>query len=498
MADYQSRILVHKEGIDTSRFTSVNNLTTAFMDRPDQLSPKITQLFGDFENNAAKFPFLQLTEGSGRIGKAAIRSSFYEYPVIGRRKETDVVHSTSYTSESVIGAGADVVINFKTQWFVRQKQIISPSGVMCRIQTDGQGSESSGFRYVLKTITPGAVIPYKDVKPGAVWGYAGPALVSTYDSEGSYGRVQTPGKRKGTLNVLRMSYGIAGNIGSKIVEFKLKNAKGQETSKWLDWYEYVNWLQFKVDRHLNLFTSEYSFSADGTNHLTDDASNATVPSGAGLKQQITQQFLYSSLTVNMIDTVIGDIFRGKSDNGVNVIGCFCGSGFKDEFHKAMVNSGVFQLIAPNATQMFLKENTNGLTLGNYITAYKHIEGHVMMMINLPFLEKGGYADSKPRHVRNNRSKASYEAYFVDMGSYDNQPNLMLLHEEGRPEVKGIEQGMAWAGGMAGLSYTGNREFLSLATGKDRTAIHFLCTQGLAMLNDTYSFKFLPTDDNFEY
>jgi len=496
--DLHSRITVHAEGINTDKFTSVNNLTSAYMSQPDLLRPVITKLMGNWNDSSKMFPLLAMLEGGGRIGKAEVHNHFFEYPVIGAMKETEAVAASSYASSDTIGGGMEVILDFKTDWFVYETSVRSPSGVICRVQDTPKRISESRYRYRLMAIRPGATIPYRDTLPNAIWGQVGPGKVSAANSIGNYGHVQTPGRRKGCINTLRKSYHMAGNIANKVVEFNFVDTMGNNSNYWLSWYEFQQWLEFKKDKHMELFLSEYSYAADGTTHLFDDYSNDYVPSAPGLKQQITQSLTYSTLTESYINRILGATFRGKPDDGNQTIPIFCGGGFAEEWHNAMVDSRIFQLVSANTSKDFLSEVQGRLTLGNYIQAYKHIDGPTYVLVPLEFLNKSGYADAAPIHPVSGRSLASYEAYIVDASDYDGQSNLQLLSEAGRGEVKGLEQGMADVSKTGFLNYKGNGEYLQLATGTDRTSVHFLCTQGLVMFNDTWSVQFQPDYTAFGY
>lgn len=486
-----SRITVHEEGFDTSKFTSVNNLSAAYMSTPDLLRPNVTKMMGEWQDSSKQFPLLSMLEGGGRVGKAEISNHQFEYPIIGAMKETELVHSTNYSSSDIVGGGSEAYVDFRSDWFVYGQIVISPTGVACRVQDTPKRIATNRFRYRLMPTTPDAVIPFHDIQENSIWGVAGPSKVSVANSVGTYGHVQTPGRRKGVINTIRKSYHLAGNIANKVVEFNMVDIMGNTSNYWLSWYEFQQWLEFKKDRHMDLFLSEYSYRADGSNVLFDDYSGDFVPSGAGLKQQITQSVTYTTLTERFFDRIVGSTFRGKPDNGNLIVTVFCGGGFREEFHRAMINSELFQLVSANTSLDFLKQKGANLTFGNYIDAYKHIDGPTYVLVPLEFLDKGGYADRTPVHPLSGRRLSSYEAYIVDASNYNGQSNIQLLSEKGRGEIKGLEQGMAIPTGLSAFNYKGNGEYLNLATGTDRTSVHFLCTQGVVMYNDTWSVKFLP-------
>lgn len=493
MASLKSRIVVHDEVYDGTGFTDQNSLVRALADKPDELTPVITMLMGAW-NYANQFPLLALTEGQGFTRNIGLNDIQYTYPVMGKRKTTDTIVSSTYSASSVIGNNkTDVVVVFANKWFSNQQLVMTPNKTLLRVNGNPI-PVGKNWRYTFKMVDPDPTVTldFTQVLPGTAWGAIGGAPVSESRSWGNESVLQSPGKRKNQISILRRSYHIAGNISNKIVEFQLFNSSGQKTNYWLDWAEFQHMLQWREDKETHLWVSEYTRDAAGQNPLIDPDTGQIIPMGAGLMQQITNSDTFTTLTEAKIRSIVSDVFRGVPDTGAMDIVVYCGEGFAELFDIAMKSSTSFTLVADSLGDKFVRSAGGNLQLGGYFTSYLHIDGHIITLKRLQFLTHGAYADVAPRHPETGLPLTSYEAYFVDQSIYDGVPNLQMVHQKGRMEIRGLEQGMSLVKGSEYGSYSGNSKYLKLATQQDQTSIHFLGTCGIQMLNDTHSFKLLPS------
>jgi len=490
----RSNIVVHPEGYDTSGFTDQNSLVRAMQDRPDILTPLVTMLTGNYSN---RFPLSFLTEGA-EGGSKGINNIQYEYNVMGRLKTTETVVETSYSSTDTIGLYLEpVYVVFASKWFPKGSALISASGAQAYVLSEPT-PVSNGYRYELKLsgADRSATIPYSDMISGAIWGRVGGNAVTESRSMGTYEPHQTPGRRKNQISLLRQSYRIAGNISNKKVEFQIVNSTNGMTSYWLEHVELQQMIAWKERKEMTLWTSKYNRDNNGNIVRIDNDLQLPVPEGSGLMEQIVNDATYTKLSEKLIRQIVGDVFRGVADTDLMKVEIFCGSGFQEEFDIAMKGSALFTIVSAGQgfTDNFVRKSGDGLQLGGYFTSYKHVDGHIITLRRLPFLDVGAYADRSGKHPTSSFPLSSYEAYFVDMSTYDGQKNLMMVHEEGRQEIRGVHQGMSQlrGGGYSDSAYTSNMNMLSLATEQDQSSIHYMCTLGIQMLKDTHSFKLLPS------
>lgn len=493
MAGFQSQIIVHPETFDASGISDHNRLDRALMSQPDQLTPVLTALMGGWNSY---FPLLTMTEGQvGGTDAIPVNNIQYQYPVIGKPKTTEKVVRYDGVATSTKGKNFQpMFVVFPSAWFPAQASLRSQSGKQARVAGEPI-RVSGGYRYELQHFEPDEdfFFPDSDFAAGAIWGRVGGTTVSESRSIGNSNPVQNPGKRKNQISVLRESYRYAGNIANKTVEFQLANSKGGTTSLYLDWENYqhmLNWRRYKEEHY---WTSRLTRDEQGRNPLVDARINQPIPVGAGMFQQIPNKTTYSTLTERLIRTVISDVFRGAPDTGVMDIVLYHGTGFAEEFDYAMKDSNIFKMVAEGVGTNFVRSAGGNLQLGGYFKSYQHIDGHIVTLKKLPMLDHGGYADASPRHPVSGLPMSSYEAHFIDHSRYDNVPNVRMVYEKGRMEVRGIQQGMSVLkestyGDFSGMDKAG---YLQLATEQDETSIHYLCTGGVQMLRDSHSFSLLP-------
>ena len=486
--DFQSRIVIHPEGFDGSGISNENTLVRARLDRPDEITKIVTMLMGIW-GLGDQFPLLQLTEGL-RGGSKEISGLEYEYPIIGKRKTTSRVFSTQYGSTDLPGLNnTTFFIIFEDRWFPPQQTISAVQfGVTARVMDEPVPAIGGGYRYACQLVNPNNDVscPLTALQPGAIWGALGGATVGNSLSVGNWSGVQTPGKRKNQISILRKSYRMAGNIASRMVEFKMAGAKGA-SSMWIDFEEFQHMMAWKASKEEHLWLSEYNRDQFGTIRMVDSTTQVPIPYGGGLKQQIPNSTTYATLTEKLIRSIVSDTMNGTPDTQKMDIMLFCGNGFKEEFDIAMKGSAIFAQVAQGSTGQFLRSAGDNLQLGGYFTSYKSIDGHVITLKTLPFLNHGGYADASGVHPVTGRPRSSYEAYFVDASVYDGQNNLQMVHQKGRMEIRGLQQGMTVLPESEFFSYKGN-DALRLSTERDESSVHFLCTAGIQMLRDTNSFK----------
>jgi hypothetical protein len=484
----QSKIIVHGEGYDGSGFNDQNSLIRAKMDHPDMLTKTTTMLMGAF-GSGDNFPLLTLTEGDV-AGSKPIQGIQYTYPFMGKRKTTSQVLSTQYGSNDFAGINfTDFFVVFKERWFAPQTTLRYEDGTTARVMAEPVPFAGGGHRYTLRLFATEAseYCPLEALKPGAIWGVVGGSAVSESLSVGNWSPTQYPGRRKNQISILRESYRFGGNISKRKVEFELVTAKGK-SNLWVDFAEYQFMLNWRARKEEQLWLSTYSRNAAGINPMVDPATGQIIPTGAGLRQQIPNVTSYTTLTEKLFREILGDVFRSTPDTTVMDIVLYCGEGFSEEFDKAMKGSSMFtQTVSGLNNGEFVRSMGGNLQLGGYFTSYKTVDGHVVTLKRLPFLDHGGYADTSGRHPQTGRPNSSYEAYFIDHSKYDGQSNVQMVYQEGRMEIRGLEQGMSLIKGSSFGDYNGNA-MLSLATERDQSSVHFLTTCGIQMLRDTNSFR----------
>lgn len=485
------------EAFDTSGLLSDNNLAKHYMTAPDTVSQAITFMMGNWKPS---LPLTQLTEGQfgkGMKTMIPIKGIEYDYPVAGKRRTTSIVKSASTTNNNGLN-NSNIFVVMEDNWLTYQATVRTASGALLRVHGNPTPNPGGGYLYTFRAFNPDSAfrIPYSDITPGSIIGISGAPKVSAQQSVGNSSNIQMPGKRKNQLSIIRKSYRLAGNVRNSKVLFNLPTKGGGVSNLWLDYAEFMHWIEYKEQCEMDLWTSIYNRNQNGEIALIDDATGYPIPTTAGLMSMIPNEDSYGlSLPETRLRNIISEVFRGSSDTltGKMELVIFAGKWGLEVLDSSMKNSNMFVITASDTGKMFTKETNTGLRLGNYFTSYQHMDGHVIHFKHLPFLDEGGYADTSGRHPQTGAPMSSYEMYFVDMSVYDGQPNIAMTYQEGRKEIRGIHQGMTLLKGQDYGDYKGNDNIyssqgLNLATEKDETSIHFLSTKGLQVFRDTQMFK----------
>lgn len=476
--------VVQEETFDDKGYTNNNSLTQARITNPDSLNPVITHLMGRQDK---RFPLLFLTEGQDKGTKyQEIQDIEYDWPVFGRLKRTDVVVGHDYPEGSQPGKITGwIEVVFKTAWLKQQHKVISPNGSVGRISGKPIWV-GNGYKYRIQLIrnTNDVFIPLSELEPNTMWAMSGGAPVSESYSTGNESNKQMPGKVKNQLGILRKSYEIGGNVSQRTMVFKY-NVGGKETNYWLPFEEWQHEINFKQDIEENLWESTYNRNAQGVITLIDEETQLPIPMGAGLLEQIPNVDSYGILSTTKITNVIAELMYGASDTDNMNIVLFTGVGGKREFSDALMRDANKWKVYEGALNNTITGEARSLVYGAYFTQYRHIDGHVITVKELPLLDYGGRAEIAPKHPISGLPMTSYEMHFVDMSKYDGENNVQLVSQKGRGMIRGIEQGMTLLKGLSYGDYSGNDMNINLATSQDKTSIHYLKTCGIALRRNTH-------------
>lgn len=482
----KARILIHPSYNDDG-YTSNLSLAKARMSKSDTINPAITFLQG---NEQKLFPLLFLTEGQMKgVQWKGIEDVEYDWPIFGKLKHTSEVVSNAYTAVDFVGAlpGEEIQVVFADAHLKFQHNVVSPNNVWCRV-IKRPTKVANGYLYTLQLVRNASTLnlPIGEIAPGTLWAMIGAANVSEAYSIGNESNRRTPGKAKNQIGIIRKSYEFAGNISNRTVEYLLPTKNGV-TKLWQPFEEYEHEMNFKRSCEESLWESQYNRDANGNIMTIDPDTGLPIPYGAGLKAQIPNRGTYSILTFKKISKIISDIFYDASDKeNVNVV-LFTGTMGKQEFSDAIMTEAKSWTIYQGALNSTITGSPMNLTFGAAFTHFRHIDGHMVSVVTMPYLDKSGYADKSPRHSLSGRPLSSYEMHFVDMSVYDGENNVQLVNQKGRSMIRGIEQGMTLLKqGNSYADYSGNS--LVVSTSQDKSAVHFLKTLGVAIRRNTHCFS----------
>lgn len=473
------RVIYHDK-FDGNGFTNENSLANALLTKPDKLNPVITHLAGE---ESKKFPLTFMTEGQkGGYKTIELNDIQYEWDVIGRKKKGDKIVSTTYGAGDKPGlGGTPFYVTFESNWLKDQHMVMSPNGVQAQIK--GRPTQVGShwlYKFQLNTANPAAYVPLTELVAGMVWVMVGGAPVSQSFSMGNESNVMMPGKMKNQISILRKSYRWGGNLKNKTVEVQF-NVNGTPTSYWMPFEEWNHMLDWKQDCEEHYWYSEYNRRADGTIALLDDVTGLPIPTGAGIDAQIPNRDTFSFLTYKKIKETVGDVMYGATDTGAMKVILYTGIGGLEEFSDAMSDkaTGFTQIIGDK----FVKGEGRNLMLTGFFTAFEHIDGHVIEVRHLPLLDYGSRAENAPKHPVSGKPITSYDMYFVDQSMYDGEPNVQMVTEKGRSQIRKMIKGMA---PMGVNESSGNSEYI--ATEKDEASVHFLSAKGVCIRRNNHCFK----------
>lgn len=484
MAGINAQIIYHDK-FDSNGFTNENTLARAMLTKPDVINPVITHLAGREDK---KFPLTFMTEGQkGGYKTIEVNDIQYEWPVISQMKNTDRISSTTYGSGDKPGLNfSPFFITFEGNWLKDQHTVVSPGGVQARVMERGKPVGSGRHVLTLQLNNGGGpddYCPLSELQPGMSWAMLGGAPVSESLSMGNESNVQTPGKMRNQISILRKSYRYGGNIHNKTVEVQF-NVNGTPTNYWMpfeEWQHMLNWKQVCEEHY---WYSKYNRQSDGTIALKDYVNGLPIPTGAGVDAAIPNRDTYSFLSYRKIKETVGDVMYGATDTGKMDVTLYTGLGGLEEFSEAMLHkaSGFSQIMGDK----FVKGEGRNLYLSGFFTAFEHIDGHIVTVKQLPLLDKGARAENCAKHPISGRPITSYDMYFVDQSMYDGSPNVIMTSQKGRAMKRGIIKGMSPTGMKAdGSDFQGND---IISTEKDENSVHFLSSKGICIRRNNHCFK----------
>ena len=476
--------ILHHETFDDSGYTNSLSLTQARMSTPDSLNPVITHLMG---NESKKFPLLYLTEGQTKgIKYIEIKDVEYDWPVFGRLRRTDAVVGHDYKAGDLPGKiTGEIYVVFKTRWLKYQHRVQSPNKVVCRVASQPE-KVSNGYRYRLQLIrsSKDAYVPLSEITPNTLWAMVGGANVSESYSVGNESNKQMPGKLKNQIGILRKSYEIGGNVSHQMTTFQFANG----SSYYLPFEEFQHEITFKEECEESLWESTYNRDVYGNIMTIDEDTQLPIPYASGVKEQIPHKDSYGVLTLKKFKSVISEVTYGAADAEKMNIMLFTGLGGKEEFSNMILNEASGWSLYDGALNGTISGGPMNLIYGAAFTQYRHIDGQVITISHLPYLDYGGSAQNSPLHPISGKPLSSYEMHFVDMSVYDGENNVQIVTQKGRALIRGIEQGMTLLKGLNYGDYNGNAMDIKLSTSQDKTSIHYLKTLGIAIRRNTHCFS----------
>lgn len=470
---------------DTRELIDEHSLAKAYMREPESTNAIMTFIMG---NESDDLPLTFLTEGQDG-GVETIEGVEYTWDVYGEIDPTDSLVAHSYLASDKPGVGNTMVyIVMKTNKFKRQHTITSPSGIKCRIQTDGIPHGTGTMYGIMKhNPDPNAYIPIEDLSIGKYWSM-GIATVSESKSKGAYDSTTLPGKRTNQISFVRNSYAIAGNVANaRIREINFSTPETGNITMYTDMVEWEKNLKWKKYQEEWYWNSEYNRNEAGEIVLRDPESGEPIPHGAGVKQiakQANSTTYGLDLQLNHLKSFISNLYNGfeNSDNTPDEIVAYCGEGFMEDFDLAIKRDGNDYAVAMGYEM--INSSSAGLTYGAYFKGYRLPNNKIVKLVHLRLLDKGTEAVQQKKngmiHPRTGKPICSHSAYFLDHTTYNGVKNIQMYTQKGRAIIRGVVKGLSplptgW----------GNIKNDSLATDMDQSSIHYFSAKGINIRNEEH-------------
>lgn len=456
------------------RPTSAISLSQALINSPEKLSPAIVHLAGREDN---RFPLTFLSEGMNNTKE--IRTIAYDYDVMVRQRKTrPLIKAASGT-----GVGFTTVqLTFPDRWFPKDYIITGPSGVQVRLLSDGT-PDSGGFTYEAKIAGNNAseTLQSADSAAGAIWGIMF-APVGVDFSTGNRSTTQAPATIRHYLTTIRKSYQLSRTASNAVANFEFVVKGGRKTNMWMDWEEYQHMLSFLEETESMLWYAKRNYDLKGTPTMYDE-NNQPVYVGPGLHEQIQTKDTYSFLSEQKLRDTIGDLFYGMTDGQNKVLTVYTGTGGKREFDNAMkkyINANEYTKFNDGK---FVDGSGRNLALGSYFTTYRHVDGHTVNVVYLPYYDNGAPAQAARRHPVTGYSMESYRMTFVDMTRYDGENNVQMVSFKGAQMKKWVV-----AGSFIPKGY-GDESNKLRATDQDGASCHYMKVNSVVLKRYDTSLQF---------
>ena len=239
-----------------------------------------------------------------------------------------------------------------------------------------------------------------------------------------------------------------------------------------------------------LWLAEYNRDVNGEITLIDPDNGQPIPHTAGM-MQICRESNYDTygevLTLNKIERTIGDILDKDTDSGSMEVVLMGGKGFMEDFDMAMRNDARSEGFATPLGDKMIEEFNGGLSYGKYFRRYKTVDGHVITVQHLPFLDHGTLAENARSngmiHPRSGRPITSHQAFLIDMSTYPGVRNVRKVRQKNQIYKCGVLKGLTDIPAAWGAVPTN-----SISTEIDMSRYEIKNSYGLQVNNATKMFQ----------
>lgn len=480
---------VSRGNYDDRGYSNEETIAHLMLAKPEEINNVLTYTYGMDDD---RFPLTFLTEGQGGAGVVDIATVQWTWKTMGRMKFNDFVLYFNTANTTPGKGGSMFEVEFKTHWLIEQYGLIAPDGVtQVRIMKDLGEGPHGGYLYRLKLTNPdpNAYVDLDNLKAGKYWSMTAPTISESY-SKGNRSNVMGPGKMQSQLEFHRYSKEIAGNISNVIVTYEFKTKDGGTTNLWINEEMRQHDIQCRIMDEERLWLAEYNRDVNGEIHLIDPDNGQPIPHTAGM-QQICRESNYDTygevLTLNKIERTIGDVLDKDTDTGSMEVVLACGKGFSQDFDMAIRNDARSEGFATPLGDKMIEDFDGGLSYGKYFRRYKTVDGHVITLKHLPFLDNGTIAENAKAngmiHPRSGLPITSHQAFLIDFSTYQGVRNVRKVRQKGQIYKAGVLKGLTDIPASWGAVPTN-----SISTDIDMSRYEIKNSYGLQVNNATKMFQ----------
>ena len=162
---------------------------------------------------------------------------------------------------------------------------------------------------------------------------------------------------------------------------------------------------------------------------------------------------------------------------------FGGKGFIQDFDLAIRNDARSEGFATPLGDKMIEDFNGGLSYGKYFRRYKTVDGHIITVEHLKFLDEGTIAENAKSngmiHPRTGLPITSHQCFMIDFSTYKGIRNVRKVRQKGQIYTIGILKGLTPIPASWGSVPTN-----SIATDVDMSSYEVKNSYGLQVNNAT--------------
>ncbi|MHA1198097.1 MAG: hypothetical protein ACTSQF_01885 [Candidatus Heimdallarchaeaceae archaeon] len=457
-----------------------NMLANTLLTKPHEVSQVLSYIFGRFDHgNIIDF----ITNGVGKT--MTIENRQYEWNVMiehdkAVRIVSAVIDGAAVASADVAGINQQpIILTLAEKWF-GPGAILEFDDKEFQVRVVGepyQDGQNWVYTVVVADGQAESFIPASLLAAGKQVSRTGSAY-EEYSDEADIINYQTPFKLRNHLTTMRLTYDITGDAYSSVMVIAFKDPKTNKSTFY--WSAYQEWIAMRQwYERIDRMTMYSKFNADKNGVVSLQGTNGRpVYIGAGLLQQIApaNRRYYTTLTLNILDTFMGDLSYNILGHGERKFIALTGEMGMREFDRVLrAKASSFQLV----DSKFVQGSGQNLTLGGQFTTYKGLNGTEITLKHFPLYDNPVF--NRKLHPTSGKPLESYRMTFIDYGMRDGESNLRKVVRKDREFVMWHVAGAVAPGVGHSKSITTLR-----ANSKDGYSVNFLSEQGIMLGDPTTS------------